>query len=126
MVLLTGDSAGLADPVTAEGISYAALSGRLAAAAIAASPGDPRRVARTYQRRLSEEILVELAAARPLARLLYHHPDAIRFLMRRAGEPLCRAMAEILAGRTTYRRLARSPRSYRRLLARLLSVRNLR
>lgn len=119
-VLLTGDSAGLADPITAEGISYATLSGRLAAGAIVAGEGDPRRVARDYQRRLGDEILGELAAARPLARLLYHHPGAARFVLRRAGASLCQAMGEVLGGDATYRRLARSPRSYRRLLGRLL------
>ena len=120
-VLLTGDSAGLADPITAEGISFAALSGRLAATAIVAGEGDPRRVARGYQRRLGNEILGELAAARPLARLLYRHPGAARFVLRRAGASLCRAMGEVMAGETTYQRLARSPRSYRRLLGRLLA-----
>src|SRR5262249_46912492 len=33
-VLLVGDAAGVVDPITAEGISYAMLSGKLAAAAI--------------------------------------------------------------------------------------------
>lgn len=120
-VLLTGDSAGLADPVTAEGISYAALSGRLAAGAIVAGGGDPRRVARLYQLRLQRHVLGELAAARPLARLLYRHPAATRFLLRRAGDPVCRAMGEVLAGDASYRRLARSPHNYRRLLSRLVT-----
>src|SRR4029077_4203440 len=47
-MLLVGDAAGLADPGTAEGISLAARSGRLAADAIIASQLDPRRACAGY------------------------------------------------------------------------------
>jgi geranylgeranyl reductase family protein len=47
-VLVVGDAGGFVDPLLAEGISAAALSGRLAAAAIAENALDPARTARAY------------------------------------------------------------------------------
>src|SRR4029077_6064907 len=47
-MLLVGDAAGFADPVTAEGISFATQSGKLAADAIVASELDPPRARAGY------------------------------------------------------------------------------
>ncbi len=110
-VLLVGDAAGLADPVTAEGISLALWSGRLAAESVLAS-GD---VARAYERALAREILPELRVARALAHVLYKRPRVTRALFERAGAPLARAMADIVGGRTTYRSLVRNPSNWLRL-----------
>src|SRR5207249_746147 len=65
-MLLVGDAAGLADPVTAEGISPAARSGGLAADAIIASELDP-----------------------PRARAGYHAPSPRGAPGRRAGRSSC-------------------------------------
>ena len=119
-VLLTGDAAGLADPVTCEGISFAVASGRLAAQAIAEHFGEPRQVARRYQSSLAREVLGELAAARLVAGLLYGPPAVTRFLFHRAGGPLCHAMAAVLSGRQTYRSLMKRPAAYLSLFRRLL------
>ncbi len=69
-VALAGDAAGLADEFTAEGISYAIHSGRLAARAALrglAGEGDLR----SYQADLEEEIQPELDAARVIAYMFY-------------------------------------------------------
>ena len=69
-VALAGDAAGLADEFTAEGISYAIHSGRLAARAALgalAGEGDMRR----YQAELEDEIQPELDAARAIAYMFY-------------------------------------------------------
>ena len=69
-VALAGDAAGLADEFTAEGISYAIHSGRLAARAALralAGEGDLRR----YQAELEDEIQPELDAARAIAYMFY-------------------------------------------------------
>jgi len=50
--LLVGDAAGLANPFTGEGLSYAVTSGLLAAEAIAANLADPEAARRGYARRL--------------------------------------------------------------------------
>src|SRR5213592_4217692 len=81
-VLLVGDAAGFADPVTAEGISLAARSGRL----------DRKSV-----------VQAGLDEARVLARLLYDHPRARRWLFRRVGQRLVDAMTDVFLGVRTYR-----------------------
>jgi len=111
-VMLVGDAAGLADPVTAEGISLALWSGRLSAESVLANTGD---ASRAYERALAREILPELRVARALAHVLYRRPRITRALFERAGQPLARAMADIVAGRTSYRALVRSPSNWFRL-----------
>jgi flavin-dependent dehydrogenase len=122
-VLLTGDSAGLADPVTCEGISNAILSGRLAAKAIAVSGPLPEQVSSTYQRSLEESILGELRLSRILAGFLYRSPRLSRFAFRRLGQSLSEAMADIISGDRTYRELLSSPKGYFHVLGRLLGLR---
>ena len=73
-VLLTGDAAGLADPVTAEGITSAIQSGQMAADAIARDFNDPVSVERAYNEALGESILAEHRIARRLAGCLYNFP----------------------------------------------------
>lgn len=109
-VLLAGDAAGLADPVTAEGISYAVHSGRLAATAVL--EGDAGRVRAAYARSLRREILPELRTGRILSRLLYRHRGLRRLAFRRAGQPLCEALTDVFLGQRTYRELLARPGSY--------------
>jgi flavin-dependent dehydrogenase len=101
-VLLVGDAAGFADPVTAEGISLAARSGQLAAAAIVQAGLDPARVGAAYHLGL-RPLLAELRLARGFARLLYNHPRARRWLFRRAGQRLVDAMTDVFLGVRPYR-----------------------
>ncbi|HYL21671.1 MAG TPA: geranylgeranyl reductase family protein, partial [Gemmatimonadales bacterium] len=106
-VLLTGDAAGLADPLTAEGISLAARSGRLAAEAIhgvweAGPPRDPRRVGAAYAA-LLRPMLADLRVGRWLARLLYDHPRARAWIFRRIGQRLVEAITDVFLGGRTYR-----------------------
>jgi flavin-dependent dehydrogenase len=114
-VLVAGDAAGLADPVTFEGISLALWSGRLAADSWLAGGGDPLAAGRAYERALAREILPELRIARAWANVLYQHPRIARHLLQRVGRPLARGMVEVVAGRTSYRTLARNPRNWLRL-----------
>jgi geranylgeranyl reductase family protein len=117
-VLLAGDAAGLADPVTCEGISWALRSGRLAAAALLDGGFVPAEVGRRYARGLAAEILPELRWGRRLAAILYGHPRLRRWLFRRHGPALAEAMASVIAGDATYSELLGDPRRYFRLLAR--------
>lgn len=111
-VLLTGDSAGLADPVTGEGISNALVSGRLAAMAITDCGPDPKTVTNSYQRSLESCVLNELRYARILARLLYETPRLRGFAFRHLGQTLSETMADIISGDLTYRGLLRRPSPY--------------
>ena len=101
-MLLVGDAAGLADPVTAEGISLAARSGGLAADAIIASELDPPRARAGYHAAL-RPMLAELRVARTLARLLYEHPRARRWMFQRVGQRLVEAITDVFMGARTYR-----------------------
>jgi len=101
-MLLVGDAAGLADPVTAEGISLAARSGEHAADAIVASQLDPPRARAAYRAAL-RPMLAELRVARLLARLLYEHPRARCWMFRRVGQGLVEAITDVFMGARTYR-----------------------
>ena len=101
-MLLVGDAAGLADPVTAEGISPAVRSGGLAAHAIIASELNPPRARAGYHTAL-QPMLAELRVARMLARLLYEHPRARRWVFGRVGQRLVEAITDVFMGARTYR-----------------------
>jgi flavin-dependent dehydrogenase len=115
-VILAGDAAGLADPVTAEGISHALLSGRLAAEALLARGFEEVGTRRAYHAALRRRVLGELRLARRLARFLYHPSGLRRSLFRRYGGAFCEALTEVMVGRRSYRSLLLSPRNYLRLL----------
>ncbi len=115
-VLLTGDAAGLADPVTGEGITYAIRSGQLAAKALLDGKLRKEEVGRLYDASLASEVLSELRLGRMLARLTYSHPAICRRLFRWQGQRLCEAMTQVLMGDTTYAELLRTPAHYLKLL----------
>jgi geranylgeranyl reductase family protein len=114
-VLLTGDAAGFADPLTGEGITAAIESGTLAARAILDGAGEPARVAARYERALAD-LLRELRLGRLLARLLYDLPGARRVLFRVRGQALSEGVTDVLMGKRTYAGILGSAKSYARLL----------
>jgi flavin-dependent dehydrogenase len=116
---LAGDAAGLADPLTGEGISLAILSGRLAAESLLAAGLDPAAAARAYRRALHRHVLGELRIARGLAWVLYRRPALAHRLLPRLGQLAGEALTEVVAGRRTYRSLIASGRAWRRLLTAL-------
>jgi flavin-dependent dehydrogenase len=103
-LLLVGDAAGLADPLTGEGISHAVISGRLAGQAIAVEALRPERVEARYQESLDREVLRELRAARPLASLLYGAPAVAASLFRHRGERITERVVDIFMGERGYTR----------------------
>jgi geranylgeranyl reductase family protein len=117
-VMLVGDAAGLADPVTGEGISHAIRSGQLAAGAIVEGELQPAQVGRVYRADLGREILSELRAGRLLARMLYGLPRLRRAVIRRVGRRLGNALTEVVLGRRSYRELIRNPVNYFKLFRR--------
>lgn len=103
-VLLTGDAAGLADPLTLEGISFALASGRLAASAVLdAGPG--LEAAALYRARLADEILPELHAATWFARLMYDHGRLATWGFGWLGREGVEGVADVMGGQLTYRQL---------------------
>lgn len=116
-VLLTGDAAGLVDPVTAEGISHAIMSGQLAATAITEGHLDPAEVSDTYQSLLEKCILGELRTARIFARILYHYPRIRNAVFRLNGQKLCEFAAEVIMGEGSYHDAIKRPMNYLKLFA---------
>ena len=114
-ILLAGDAAGLVDPITAEGITHACLSGQLAAAALTEVRLDAAQAASTYQALLEKHILGELRAARMLARVLYHHPRLRNAAFRLNGQKLCDFVTQVIMGERGYRDALRRPASYFKL-----------
>jgi geranylgeranyl reductase family protein len=118
--IVVGDAAGFADPITAEGISGAALSARLAAQAVVLSGGDEARARRAYGRAVRRHILPELRATRLYSHILYHLPRLRSHLFRRSGQTLVDAAADVMAGTRTYRAALGGPVPLLRLLARVI------
>lgn len=109
---LVGDSAGLADEFTEEGIFYAIESGRIAARNVLRATGGDGALER-YQRDIDREIMPELRAARLIGFMFYG-------MLRRAALPwmiasahtsfLWNAFFAVQKGESTYaREVARIP-----------------
>jgi flavin-dependent dehydrogenase len=102
-VLLVGDAAGVADPVTAEGISNALASGQLAGQAILSSGGDPARSRERYHAALAATLLPELRRARMSAHLLYDWVRMRNFFFRRMGQFVVEGVTSVFTGERPYR-----------------------
>lgn len=83
-ILLAGDAAGLLEPWTREGISYAVRSGGLAGAAAAAlaRSGDPGAVQAAYAHQIQTTLGREMNAGATALRTFEHHPGLVHQLLR--------------------------------------------
>ena len=116
-VLLTGDGAALADPLTAEGISNAMLSGQLAANAIREAERHGVQDAATYyEKLLRQRIIKDIRVATKVAHWIYNHPKLMRAVFAAYGELVCETMVKIMSGRTSYIKVFANPLTYLRLL----------
>jgi flavin-dependent dehydrogenase len=102
-VLLVGDAAGVADPLTREGIRYALLSGRSAAVCLlAGTPGE-------YPESLDAGLAPELDRAVRAARLFYDEPLAQWMVpVARAHSGIRSVLGDLLTCRQSYRGLRRT------------------
>lgn len=116
-VLLAGDAAGFADPVSGEGISFATASGKAAARALLDGRLIEKSVEQEYRAILEETILSELRPARYLGKLLYGPASIRNYVFRRKGQQLAEAVTDVISGKATYRDLTARVRGYlRRML----------
>jgi geranylgeranyl reductase family protein len=115
-VVLTGDAAGFADPVTGEGISFAVLSGQIAAETLRDSGFAPAVVAAEYRARVAEAILGEIKLGQRLARFLLLPRQVRAGFLRLWGGRIAERLADVFCGGTTYRDLLRDPSFYLKLL----------
>jgi len=103
-VLVVGDAAGVADPFTGEGISWAIHTGRMAAGFVRAFLEGETDALSDYTRAVHEEVLSEMAAAHWFARILFSFPRfSCQHLLNR--EPVLRGFAKLLGGEVSYRQL---------------------
>ncbi|MBI4647918.1 MAG: geranylgeranyl reductase family protein [Bacteroidia bacterium] len=100
-IMLIGDAAGLADPVTGEGITNAILSGKIAAEAIIGS-GASNTAGGIYQDELNTQMLKGLKTARTLAKLLYLSKWLRKKVFEKHGQQLCEIVADIFSGEKRY------------------------
>ena len=100
-VLVTGDAAGLLEPWTREGISYALRSGTWAGEAAAVEGFE------TYERQVATELAPEMAAGRRLLGAFSRHPAIVHLAM---GTPLgWRAFETFCRGDLSMARAVRRP-----------------
>jgi flavin-dependent dehydrogenase len=115
-VILVGDAAGFADPVTAEGISFAIKSGQFAADALIQERFEWPWSGTTYEALIERHITPELSAASLLAKLVYDSPRVRTFAFRRYVGKLTEAVADIFMGERTYHGTISTPMTYANLL----------
>jgi geranylgeranyl reductase family protein len=99
-VFLTGDAAGFADPLTAEGLTNSIYSGILAGQSIARQFDDPELAAKAYQAALEERLLPELRFSEVMARFFYFMPAARNLLMPKYGQRACEILTDVFTGQT--------------------------
>jgi len=101
-VFLIGDAAGFADPIVAEGISNAILSGVLAAQSIIESKLDAVLASKLYQEKLENSILPEIKTGVILSKFFYKKRTLRTLFVKRHGQLLTNAMTEVFMGERTY------------------------
>jgi flavin-dependent dehydrogenase len=116
--LLLGDAAGLADPLTGEGIHNAIKSAQLAAPAIERRLLDGKEGLRDYQEAVDSEIISELRLAHTLSKFFVRSPRLV-FGMLNQGNELWRALCDLMLGETNYAAIKEKMGGYRGIFSRL-------
>lgn len=97
-VFLIGDSAGFADPISAEGISNAILSGKYVAEALIESKLNAEKANQLYTEKLNIKLLPELHAGVELAKYFYTKNPIRKLLLKKYGQRFGDLMVDILLG----------------------------
>ncbi|RBW58294.1 geranylgeranyl reductase [Tenacibaculum sp. E3R01] len=101
-VFLIGDAAGFADPITAEGISNAIYSGKLAAEAIFESNKDNELAGKLYIEKIEENLLPEIKTGLWLSKWFYEQKTVRNILLKKFGQQFSEAMADVFHGDRSY------------------------
>lgn len=101
-VFLIGDAAGFADPITAEGISNAIYSGKLAAEAIIESNKNSELAEKLYLDKIGETLLPELNTGLWLSKWFYEQKTIRNLLLKKFGQRFSEAMADVFHGKRSY------------------------
>jgi len=116
--LLLGDAAGLADPLTGEGIYNAILSAQLAAPVIENSLMSGKVGLQDYQQIVESKIMPELRIARTLSKFFVRFPHlAFRMLNQSGG--VWRTGCNLMLGETNYAAIKERKGGFKGILNRL-------
>ncbi len=116
-MILVGDAAGFADPITAEGFTYALKSGLEAGKALAKGK-NPDEVFALYHQGIEKEIVQELNIASKLSQSFYFSHKIRSAMFRQYGPRLCRGMVNFIEGKSSYQEaVARKPSFIRLFLS---------
>lgn len=97
-VFLIGDAAGFAEPITAEGISNAIYSGKLAAEALIESKLEIETAKDLYEKKLHEKLIPELRSAEYLSGYFYKKNPLRNILMKKYGQKFGEYMVDVFMG----------------------------
>ncbi|WP_298781682.1 geranylgeranyl reductase family protein [uncultured Polaribacter sp.] len=97
-VFLIGDAAGFAEPITAEGISNAILSGKYVAESIIESKLHVKTAKKIYLEKLDIKLLPELKSGAFLSKFFYHNNPVRKYLLNKYGQIFNDIMVDILHG----------------------------
>ncbi len=97
-VFLIGDAAGFADPITAEGISNAILSGKYAAEAIIESNLQLELAEKKYLEKLNIKLIDELKSGVTLSKFFYNNNAVRNYILKTCGQKISDLMVDILHG----------------------------
>lgn len=101
-VFLIGDSAGFADPITAEGISNAIYSGVLVTESIVESKLDYFKAKELYEQKLDKKLLPEIKTGLWLSKWFYEQKTIRNILLKKHGQRFSEAMADVFHGDRSY------------------------
>jgi geranylgeranyl reductase family protein len=116
--LLLGDAAGLADPLTGEGIYNAILSAQLAAPVIENSLAHGKVQLEDYQEAVDEKIVSELRTARVLSKFFIRFPH-LAFGMLKRSEGAWRTGCGLMSGELQYTDIKRKAGGFKGIFNRL-------
>lgn len=97
-VFLIGDAAGFAEPITAEGISNAILSGKYVAEAIIESNLNLKLAEKVYLEKLNVKLLPELKSGVTLSKFFFHNNPVRNYILKKNGQRFSDLMVDILHG----------------------------
>ncbi len=117
--LLLGDAAGLADPLTGEGIYNAVQSAKLAASVIESSLVRGKVELRDYQQIVEKKIIAELKIARRLSKFFVRFPH-LAFGMLSRNEEVWKAMRDLMLGEINYADIRERAGGFKGIFTRLL------
>ena len=103
--LLVGDAAGIADPITGEGIYYALRQAQIATEVIAGFFKGEYTSLAPYNRRMRKEFIKDMTQARRMSVFFYRLPKLSRVLWEIIGGRLADRFSAVVSGNATYQQL---------------------